>query len=115
MPIDRPDKWDMIEYDSHNKIKRIVIKSSNVKLLKYGWFNAVWNSEFTEYLNSYVSNLLNEKSAIDLKNSEIYLGDVIREAIEDGYNVETVIFGNGTCLDIGTPEDLQLARLFLSE
>lgn len=114
MPIERPDKWDMIEYDHHNKIKRIVIKSSNATLLKYGWFNAVWTSEFTEYLNSYVSDLLNEKSAKDLKNSEIYIGDVIRDAIEDGYNVETVIFEKGTCLDIGTPESLQLARSFIS-
>jgi len=113
MPLARPDKSDMIEFDHKGNIKRIIIKSSTVKHLKNGWINAVWNSEFTEYLNSYVSNLLKENSLKDLKNSEIYIGDVIRAAIEDGYNVDSVIFEQGTCLDIGTPEDLLMSNSFL--
>jgi len=114
MPIDKPKKWDMVEYDSKNKIKRIVIKSSTEKSLKYGWFCAVWNAKFSDYLNSYISDLLKEKSPKDLKNSEIYIGDVIRSAIKNGHNIESVIFEEGTCLDIGTPEDLLLANAFLS-
>ena len=115
MPIDKPDKWDMVEYDHQNKIIRIIIKSSTVKHLKYGWINAVWNSEFTEYLNLYVSNLLKKNSPKDIKNNEIYIGDVIRESIKDGYNVDSIIFEQGACLDIGTPGDLQMSRLFLSK
>ncbi len=114
IPIDKPEKWDMIEYDSKDKIKRIVIKSTTEKSLKYGWFCAVWNSKFSNYLNSYVTDLLKEKSSKDLKNSEIYIGDVIRAAIKNNYNIESVIFEEGTCLDIGTPEDLLLAKEFLS-
>jgi len=114
IPINRPEKFDMVEYDHNDKIKGIVIKSSSVKHLKYGWINAVWNSEFSEFLNSYVSDLFKLKSSKELRNSEIYIGDVIRAAIENGYNVESVIFENGVCLDVGTPEDLQLAGSFLS-
>lgn len=113
MPISRPEKWDMIEYDSNNKVKRIVIKSTNQKNLKYGWFCAVWNSQFSDYLNSYILDLHKEKSSQELKKSEIYVGDVIRAAIKDQYKVESVIFEEGTCLDIGTPEDLILANKFL--
>jgi len=114
MPIDRPEEWDMVEYDSKNRIKRIVIKSTTEKSLKYGWFCAVWNSKFSDYLNSYTSDLLKKKSSENLKNSEIYIGDVIRAAIKNDYNVESVIFEEGTCLDIGTPENLLLANTFLS-
>ena len=114
MPINRSKKWDMVEYDSKNKIKRIVIKSTTEKSLKYGWFCAVWNSKFSNFLNSYVSDLLNENSIKDLKNSEIYIGDVIRAAIKNDYIIESVIFEEGTCLDIGTPEDLLLANEFLA-
>ena len=113
MPSNRPEKWDMIEYDSNNKIKRIVIKSTTEKSLKYGWFCAVWNSKFSDYLNSYIFDLYKEKSSQELKESEIYIGDVIRAAIKNHFNVESVIFEGGTCLDIGTPEDLLLANKFL--
>ena len=113
MPSNRPEKWDMIEYDSNNKIKKIVIKSTTEKSLKYGWFCAVWNSEFSDYLNSYINDLFKEKSSKELKESEMYIGDVIRAAIKDHFNVESVIFDGGTCLDIGTPEDLILANKFL--
>ena len=113
MPISRTEKWDMIEYDANNKIKSIVIKSTTEKRLKYGWFCAVWNSKFSDYLNSYILDLYKEKSSQELKNSEIYIGDVIRAAIKNQYSVESVIFEEGTCLDIGTPEDLILANKFL--
>lgn len=112
MPINKPKKWDMVEYDSNNKIKRIVIKSAAEKSLKYGWFCAVWNSDFSDYLNSYVLSLLEEKSPEELKNIEIYIGDVVRAAIENNFNVDSVIFENGACLDIGTPEDLLISNAF---
>ncbi|NNC69777.1 MAG: dTDP-glucose pyrophosphorylase, partial [Flavobacteriaceae bacterium] len=59
MPVERPEKADLIEYDSENRIKRIVIKSKTEKNLKYGWICAVWNSSFTEYLNAYILDLTN--------------------------------------------------------
>lgn len=115
MPINRPEKWDMIEYDSNNKINKIVIKSTTESGLKYGWFCAVWSPKFSEYLNSYILSLYKEKSPKELKNSEIYIGDVVRAAMKIGFSVESVIFEEGICLDIGTPEDLVLSNTFLNE
>jgi len=112
MPFDRPEKSDMIEYDANNKIKRLVIKSSTEKHLRYGWFCAVWNANFSDFLNSYVSRLFKEKSHEELKNIEVYIGDVIIAAMKNKLNLESVIFENGTCLDIGTPEDLVLSHSF---
>ncbi len=114
MPMDRPEKFDMIKYDSNNKISKIVIKSTTERDLKYGWFCAVWSPKFSDYLNSYILNLSKEKSPDDLKNREIYIGDIIRAAMESGLSVESVIFEKGTCLDIGTPEDLIMSNTFLN-
>jgi glucose-1-phosphate thymidylyltransferase len=114
MPFDRPEKADMIEFESDNIIKRIVIKSKTEKSLKYSWFCAVWNSTFSDFLNSYVTILSQEKSPEELRNCEVYIGDVIRAAMNNGIDIESVIFENGSYLDIGTPEDLKLAGSFFN-
>ena len=112
MPINRPQKWDMITYDKENKVEEIIIKPKDASGLKYGWFCAVWNSAFSDYLNSFIAQLYIEKSHEELRTCEVYIGDVIRAAIADGLEVESVIFEEGKCLDIGTPEDLRLANSF---
>jgi glucose-1-phosphate thymidylyltransferase len=40
---------------------------------------------------------------------ELFVGDVFQAAIADRLNIETVLFSDGNCLDIGTPDDLAKA------
>jgi glucose-1-phosphate thymidylyltransferase len=40
----------------------------------------------------------------DLK--ELFVGDVIQAAMQNNMEIDTVLFKDGNCLDIGTPEDL---------
>ena len=40
---------------------------------------------------------------------ELFLGDVFQAAIKDKFNINSVIFSKGNCLDIGTSEDLAKA------
>ena len=41
-----------------------------------------------------------------LKQKELYLGDVFQAAVNNEMNIDTVLFREGSCLDIGTPEDM---------
>lgn len=36
----------------------------------------------------------------------MYVGDVIQAALKDTIQIDSVLFKDGKCLDIGTPEDL---------
>jgi glucose-1-phosphate thymidylyltransferase len=57
--------------------------------------------------------MLSSRSSEELTNHEIYMGDVIKLAIKSNILVDSVVFENGKCLDIGTPDDLQKAGTFL--
>jgi glucose-1-phosphate thymidylyltransferase len=62
-------------------------------------------------MHRYVSDWLNKYHTGDSKTdlnatAEVSLGQVFQAAIDQGVNVDTVIFEEGFCLDIGTPNDL---------
>lgn len=109
---EQPQKMDMVDLDARGRIRRIVIKPERTELL-YTWIIAVWNSTFTHFLHGFVASETErrEKSrpsspAADTKPKELFLGDVIQEAIQDGLKIDSVFFPRGSYVDIGTPEDL---------
>jgi glucose-1-phosphate thymidylyltransferase len=55
----------------------------------------------------------NDGMSLDGKH-EVHVSDVIQGAMQVGMKIETVIFENGSCLDIGTPEDMLKAVRLLS-
>lgn len=101
--------WDMIEFNG-DKITDIVIKEDRPDLI-YGWSNAVWGPAFTEFLHEYLAARVASNdftaTASDGTSRELYVGDVIRAAIQKGYKVEYVTFENGTAIDLGIPETLE--------
>jgi hypothetical protein len=40
------------------------------------------------------------------EHSEFFVGEVIQAAADNGLMIESVIFSDGACVDIGTPDDL---------
>lgn len=109
-PTDNPQKWDMIDLDEKGQIRQFVIKPSQTHL-RYTWTTAVWTPIFTHFMHKYLvaiqkgtegNNICSNTS----EQPELFVGDVIQAAIHEGLRVEGVLFPRGTCLDIGTPEDL---------
>lgn len=110
-PIENYLKWDMIEFDSQNRVDQIVIKQDRPDL-KWGWTNVVWKPSFTEYLNKYLSEFLRSNPDGKIRFSdglsrELYVGDVIQAAKDEGLQIDYVKFEKGDSLDIGTVEDLR--------
>ena len=102
-----PHKTDMVDFDDSGRIRSIHIKPSKTHL-KYAWGIAVWSPSFTKFMHDYVLShcKLFENNAGDEPKREMFVGDVIQAAIENGMQVDPVIFKNGNYVDIGTPEDL---------
>jgi glucose-1-phosphate thymidylyltransferase len=93
----------MVEMNDKGQIRGLHIKPEQTQLT-YTWQIAVWTPVFSRYMHDYVSNRKENTNVNHQK--ELFVGDVIQAAILDDMRVDSVLFKDGSCLDIGTPEDL---------
>ena len=100
-PVDRHEKVDMVDLDHRGRIKNIIIKPQKTNL-RYTWGIAAWNPVFTEFMHRQV---VGRKISCEQRN-ELFVGDVIRSAIDEGLKVDAVQVSDRPYLDIGTPDDL---------
>ncbi|MBX2837474.1 MAG: hypothetical protein KTR35_11505 [Gammaproteobacteria bacterium] len=100
-PTAKPEKFDMVITDANHQVTHIDIKKAH-STSQQTWVCAVWNSDFTRYLIDWVS-----KKPLAV---ESHMGDVLLGAIADGLTIGSVSFVKGRVLDVGTPEDLAIAR-----
>jgi len=107
VPTDRPEKNDCVELDGAGRIVGMEIKQPESKL-RHTWMLAVWGPAFTEFLHEFVAEVGPDIAADDSlwKGRELYPGDVLWAAIEQGLSHDTVVFENGGFTDIGTPDEL---------
>ena len=110
-PIADRGNWDMVDVTADGKIGHIHVKRPDTDA-PYGWFVAVWSPVFTHFLHEYLISYQRSRQASRSEDphrmtaTELHMGDVIQQAIEQGVSTETVIFPHGSCLDIGIPENL---------
>ena len=102
-PAGNPHKTDMVEMNDKGQILGLHIKPEQTQLT-YTWQIAIWTPVFSRYMHDYVSNIKENTNVNHQK--ELFVGDVIQAAILDDMRVDSVLFKDGSCLDIGTPEDL---------
>lgn len=105
-----PSKMDMVALDINGNPRGIDIKPTDTSL-QYTWIIAVWSPIFTEFMHAFVLSDLQMRT--DDKGNlrenacqEVYVGDVIRAAIDYDLKIDTIIFSGGDYVDIGTPEDI---------
>jgi len=110
VPTRRPEKEDLLELDDKGQIVGLHIKQADSRL-RYTWMLAVWGPGFTEFLHGFVSAAEPEIEANDglWRDRELYPGDVLWAAIQEGLSHETVVFEEGGYIDIGTPDELARA------
>jgi len=106
-PAMQCNKTDMVEVDENGKVTSIHIKPEKTNL-QYAWEIAVWTPRFTRFMHNYLiadaekRRKHNDKSV----DKELHVGHVFQAAIEGGLRIDSILFSDGSCLDIGTPEDL---------
>lgn len=101
-PARYPQKVDMVGVDDDGRVQMIDIKPVTTSLA-HTWVIAVWTPAFTNYLHTFIGDHT-KRQAHDA--SELFVGDVIRSAIRDGWLVQSVTFDDGMCADVGTSEEL---------
>jgi len=97
---------DMVSVDKNGCVEEIEIKPSITKF-RYTWLIAVWGASFTEFVHEFVSDkakiFMNQSSK---KPKEIFMSDVIIEAIRYNLKVVSIIFYKGRYLDMGSLDNL---------
>lgn len=105
-PVDKPERWDAVEFDIHDRIQKVHTKPHK-ETTGFTWILAVWTPAFTRFMHGFVEN------AVDTTDSrDVSLGRVLQAALEHGLSFDHVVFEQGSCLDVGTPEDLERALHF---
>jgi glucose-1-phosphate thymidylyltransferase len=103
---------DMVDIDRSGCIRKIEIKPSITKF-KYTWLIAVWSANFSEFIHEFVSDKakihLNQNSK---KPREVFMGDIIKQAIRHNLKVIPIIFESGCYWDMGSLENLSKAYQF---
>jgi glucose-1-phosphate thymidylyltransferase len=91
----------MVALADDGRVERIVIKPRETNL-RFSWAIAVWTPVFTRFMHEYLS-AVEEKAA---RQPELFVGDVLNAAIQEGLKVEGVLISDKPYLDIGTSDDL---------
>jgi glucose-1-phosphate thymidylyltransferase len=103
VPCDRPHTADMIDTEGTGRVRRFVIKQRETSL-RYAWVVAVWSPTFTQFMHDYLDEAMRSGEAT---RRELFVGDVMQEAINCGMYVDSVTFSDGGYVDIGSPEMLE--------
>ena len=108
-PTCSPKKMDMVKVDNGGRVVDIEIKPKHSKL-DLTWILAVWNPTFSAYLRNLVYDNPARIAELARNHHDNHLGQVFQLAIADGLLIDSESFDDGRSLDIGTPDDLDLAR-----
>lgn len=105
-PTNSPNKMDMVDIDQNGQVINIEIKPAHTELTQT-WILAVWRPSFSAYLRQFVAHAPGSYAG---KTGDAHLGQTFQQAIVDGLQIGSVSFRSGRSLDIGTPDDLELAQ-----
>lgn len=111
VPTDRPEKADVVDVTPEGRVVRLRIKPDPGEELPappWTWIAAVWGPAFTELLHRQVVAVRDDPDRGP--GRELYPGDVLARALDEGLRIEAVTFPAGRHLDVGTPEDLERAQ-----
>ena len=97
----QPQRLSMVKYDQDDRVLAIFDKPAHTDLL-YTWGIACWGTRFTELLHQ-------EVGFHPKRENEVVLAEIFQRAVETGLNIRALRFDSGEYIDIGTPEDLQVA------
>lgn len=97
-------RFGMVGYDDEYRLTICIDKPAQTQL-NFMWGNACWGPAFSELLSEGIQVALAE----DSNKQEIVLGDYFWKAAKAGLNVRVYPYENGEYLDIGSPNDLELA------
>lgn len=102
---DKPEKADMVSFNHKGNPIDIVIKP-NKTVLEYTWIMAVWTPLFSQFIHFY----LQDERSFSTPQKELYIGNIVKEAIYGGLNTAYIKFDKGAFIDIGTPAELKKVR-----
>ncbi|MBD3289159.1 dTDP-glucose pyrophosphorylase [candidate division KSB1 bacterium] len=105
-PTNEPHKKDMVQVDDSGFIRKIY-KNPGSTDLKYTWCIAIWKPSFTRFMHHMLNGQISSNEILNKTyQGELTIGDVFQAAIDHKFEIQSLTFDQGDCIDIGTPDDL---------
>ena len=113
-PTNSPSKMDMVDVNDAGRVSSIEIKPERTTLA-LTWILAAWRPSFSTYLCELVLDNMTRLAKLAANPGGSHLGHVFQLAMADGMLINSMSFEHGRSLDIGTPDDLDLASTWLGQ
>lgn len=103
---ERRSTTDMVRLDADGRVVDVEVRPRSSEL-ELNWLLAAWEPSFTEWLRQRMDRSPRRTGG---PSRELRLGRLLGEARADGLEITGVPFEDGSYLDLGTPEGLELVR-----
>jgi glucose-1-phosphate thymidylyltransferase len=108
-PTEHVSMVDMVRCDRSGRVESILVKPAAAPPgYERAWMNAVWRPRFGDFLHHNLGRLVQRRAD---KSRELYIGDVVMAAIDEGMVAYGTAVSDAACLDAGTPETYALALM----
>jgi glucose-1-phosphate thymidylyltransferase len=98
----QPWRFGMVEFDDADRVIGFIDKPKQTNLT-YMWGHACWGPGFTELMNAQL------RSVYEGGKAEIVLSSFFQDALEKKLKISFIRFDDGEYMDIGTPNELEMA------
>jgi hypothetical protein len=106
-PTEHASMVDMVRCDRSGRVESILVKPAAAPPgYEKAWINAVWRPRFGDFLHHNLERLAQHRAD---KSRELYIGDVVMAAIDEGMVAYGTVVSEDACLDAGTPDTYALA------
>lgn len=103
-PLHPTQTVNLVEVDADGRVHAVLLAPAQTAR-RLTWIMAVWTPAVTHFFHAAVASDA-AKRGDGAARGELFVGDVFQAAIDAGLHVNSVVFEEGTYLDIGTPENL---------
>ena len=105
-PTEHANMVDMVRCHRSGRVESILVKPAAApRGYERAWINAVWRPRFGDFLHDNLGPLAQRVH----KSRELYIGEVVMAAMEEGMVAYGAAVSDDACLDAGTPENYALA------
>lgn len=109
-PAHNSREMDMVDVDEEGTVRGLYLKPTHTDL-HYAWICAIWSRNFTEFLHRHLHSTSSRgmKATDESVVADLSVGHVLQAALVQGLHMQSVVFPQGSYIDIGTPEGLHAA------
>ena len=100
VPAASGEKIDIVSVSANGTVEKVTPKPGK-GYSGWTWVAATWNPDFSRFLHHSLAKTGHQE------DREMYVADIINDALDSGLSVRALSFQDGQSFDLGTPDELE--------